>query len=325
MLVLPSPPQRGEGNISNPRVLSDMGLAIPTLRDSNNNSNYNYYNKSQSERTHGFELSLFEDYLRAQNKRNIRQLICYSRKYRQVLESGNAGPLLNLSSAKRLHVMEALAAYAKYMGIYEKWQQIRKLYSLKWTSENASLVAMQRFFNPSLSLDNMLSQIKNLIALTPSYVGNIIKFGVLTGLRASEIIESVRLINDKEVFPMYYDPVAMTLSHWKMPGMLRSTKKAFLSYVTPEMIEHIQNPEKIPTYNAIRKICNKRGISCDLHLCRKIFASHLHHSGISDITVDMLQGRVPKSVLAQHYVTPNNDLRDKILDSLHKLEGELEK
>jgi hypothetical protein len=29
MLVLPSPPQRGEGNISNPRVLSDMGLAIP--------------------------------------------------------------------------------------------------------------------------------------------------------------------------------------------------------------------------------------------------------------------------------------------------------
>ena len=29
MLVLPSPLSGGEGNISNPRVLSDMGLAIP--------------------------------------------------------------------------------------------------------------------------------------------------------------------------------------------------------------------------------------------------------------------------------------------------------
>lgn len=154
-------------------------------------------------------------------------------------------------------------------------------------------------------------------------MGKIVHWGTLVGLRASEIIESVRLINDREAFPKYYDAAQMTLSHWKMPGMIRSTKKAFLSYATPEMLEPVQHLKKVPTYSAIRHVCDRRGIPCNLHLCRKIFASWLHESAIPDITIDMLSGRVPKSVLAQHYVVPNNSLRDRVLDSLSKLQKEI--
>jgi hypothetical protein len=59
-------------------------------------------------------------------------------------------------------------------------------------------------------------------------MAQIVHWGVLVGLRSAEIIESVRLINDKEMFPKYYDAAQMTLNHWKMPGMIRKTKKAFL-------------------------------------------------------------------------------------------------
>jgi hypothetical protein len=45
-----------------------------------------------------------------------------------------------------------------------------------------------------------------MISKIPEYMGRIIKFGCLVGLRNAEIIiESVRLINDKEAFPNYYD------------------------------------------------------------------------------------------------------------------------
>jgi hypothetical protein len=56
-------------------------------------------------------LSSFGDYLKVQNKRNIRQLLCYASRYHTVLETGDASPIARLSSgAIRRHVMEALAA-----------------------------------------------------------------------------------------------------------------------------------------------------------------------------------------------------------------------
>lgn len=131
-------------------------------------------------------------------------------------------------------------------------------------------------------------------------------------------------INDKEAFAKYYDPEQMTLNHWKMPGMIRKTKKAFLSFCSPEMLALIQNMDKnIPSYSAIRHGCNRKGIPCSLHLCRKVFASWLHESNIPDITIDMLSGRCPKSVLAQHYVVPNSSLRDRVLDAVAALSSHI--
>jgi hypothetical protein len=47
----------------------------------------------------------------------------------------------------------------------------------------------------------MLTKIKQMISLLPYRLGQILKFGCLIGLRPSEILDSVRLINgDKQVF-----------------------------------------------------------------------------------------------------------------------------
>ena len=57
-------------------------------------------------------------------------------------------------------------------------------------------------------------------------MGQIIKFGCLVGLRPAEIVDSVKLINDKEAFLRYYNPKLMILEHYKFPDVfLRSTKK----------------------------------------------------------------------------------------------------
>jgi intergrase/recombinase len=63
----------------------------------------------------------------------------------------------------------------------------------------------------------------------------------------------------------------------------------------------------------------------DMRFCRKIFASHLRQSGIESEIVDLLQGRVPKSVFARHYFTPSLDYRIKVIRALNKLRKEIEK
>lgn len=60
-----------------------------------------------------------------------------------------------------------------------------------------------------------------------------------------------------------------------------------------------------------------------MNLCRKIFASWLNRSGIPNEHIDMLQGRVSPSVLARHYLAPSNDVKDKVLDAVDKLQGEI--
>ena len=64
-------------------------------------------------------------------------------------------------------------------------------------------------------------------SVLPTPMSLAIKFACLTGLRPSGPVESVRLINDKEVFPKYYNSTRGALEHFKFPVFfLRSTKKA---------------------------------------------------------------------------------------------------
>jgi hypothetical protein len=252
----------------------------------------------------------FESYLKAQNKRNVKQIMCYAQRYHNILKTGDATPLVNLSGPVRRHAMESLSALSKYSGSYDRWQEIRRRYSLKWTNGNESLQSLERFFNPDLSFDVMLQHIKKMISLLPSHMGKVVEYGCLVGLRSAEIVESVRLINNKESFSKYYDSKEMMLCHWKFEQFLRKTKKAFISYITPEMLALVQSLVYCPTYNAIRHACLKKNIPCDMRFIRKLHASWLHESGIPDITVDMLQGRCPRSVLAQHYIIPNASLRE---------------
>jgi intergrase/recombinase len=224
--------------------------------------------------------------------------------------------------------MVSLANLSKYQGRYDLWATIRNRYSLKWTSGNESLQALQRFFNPdtSTSLDGMLQQIGLMIKKTPTLMGKIIKFGVLVGLRSAEIVESVKLLNGPHRV-QYYNPEQQALLHYKFPQFLRTTKKAYLSFVTPDMLQGVRTPEwraqKVPSYNAIRLTCQRRGITCDMRYCRKIHATYLHQEGIPVEIIDALQGRTPASLFAKWYYRPSLDYRSKVLEALELLQKQL--
>jgi hypothetical protein len=106
-------------------------------------------------------------------------------------------------------------------------------------------------------------------------MGQIVKFCALTGLRPSETIECARLLNNevmaghKLVNVKYYNPERQCLEHFRFPDIfLRQTKKAYISFVTADMLTsiHAHNGD-MPSYNSIRLACRKRcGIMMDMRL-----------------------------------------------------------
>jgi hypothetical protein len=94
-------------------------------------------------------------------------------------------------------------------------------------------------------------------------MGQIIKFACLTGLRPAEAVESVRLINasveqrhnnEKPPQRAYFNPERQALEHFRFPEIFfRQTKKAYISFITHEMLVEVTDIGKqIPTYNDIR-------------------------------------------------------------------------
>jgi hypothetical protein len=160
-----------------------------------------------------------------------------------VLLEEDASSLLSVESGqKRLNIMKALTLLSRYLGQYDTWQQIRKRHNLKWTTGNESFEALQRFFNPGLSLDVMLDWVRKAISVLPLAMGTVIKFNCLTGLRPSEAVESVRLINEgfRYTEKLYYNPEQQVLEHFRFPEIfLRRTKKAYISFITLDNLQPI--------------------------------------------------------------------------------------
>jgi intergrase/recombinase len=266
----------------------------------------------------------FHDWLVSQGKakRTVKTNVQYAKRFASILDTGDASSLATLPGRRRAKeiALVALANYAKFTGKYERFLEIKKRYALKWNECNSTQF-FERFFNPDLTLDIMLQRIKEMIRLLPENMGKIIRFACLIGLRASEVVESARLLNKGNV--IYWNPDRQALEHFRFPEtFLRQTKKAYISFITKEQLLAIgilDCKTHTPSLNAITLACRRKGIKMDMHLCRKIFASWLRKEGIAPEIVDLLQGRVSQSILTRHYLAPAQSMKDDVLRALEKL------
>ena len=134
----------------------------------------------------------------------------------------------------------------------------------------------------------------------------VIKFNCLTGLRPNEAIQSIRLIRNPETVKTYYNEDRQCSEHFAFQQSICVA----LNLLTYPLLRRNnfaigQMDGKIPTYTAIRFALTRKGLDCHMAYCRKIYSSWLRQSGgIESEIVDLLSGRVPKSVFARHYFTP---------------------
>lgn len=226
-----------------------------------------------------------------------------------------------MSGEKRIHIMKAMAALARFTGEVPAWQEIKQRYNLTWTTGTEKLDALQRFFDDSKSLDSMLQWVRDALKILPAQMGQAIRWCILTGLRPMESLQTIRLINDHIAFKTYYDRDKQILQHFKFPDLfLRRTKTTYITIVNKELLAIAQNAVSNPSYDRIRYACaDIGGLPFHMAYCRKIFASWLRQSGIESEIVDLLQGRVGKNIFLRNYYRPSLEYKDKVLTALENL------
>ncbi len=177
----------------------------------------------------GLAIPPFEEYLKVHKKRNISQIICYVRKYGSILESGDVSPLTSLTGPQRRHAMEALTVVSKLTGKYQLWKEIRSKYQLGWGSAcEDNLRYFTSYLNGHSNLDVMLDWLKDALRKLPRQVGNVLLHNTLTGLRPSENILCIKLIQTD--FDNYANEELGVLENFRYPEFFeKKTKKSYLT------------------------------------------------------------------------------------------------
>jgi len=99
---------------------------------------------------------------------------------------------------------------------------------------------------------------------------------------------------------------------------LRRTKNAYVSIVFEKLLE-IGNHSSPVSYNSLRLALRRKEIKMNISICRKIFATLLRNEGVEQELIDLLQGRIPKSVFVRQYYRPGMSKFDEIREKLTRL------
>ena len=259
----------------------------------------------------------FEEYLKnSYRKSSVRCRLLYAKQYYHVITEENARDIIGFSYNKRLQVMKSLAILSKFLGCYDRWKQIKERYQLKWSADD-SIQIFQNLTNQQNNYSSMMKWVKDTCSQIPKHYSKILFYCTLTGLRPTEAFSSINLI--KSDLDNYLDKEKMILEHVKYPEIfIRKTKKAYISIVN-ESILQIANDTKQSSYNSLRCYFKRRRIPFNFNYCRKIFATYLRTNGVEQEIIDLLQGRLPKSVFLRYYYRPDLVTYTKIQNQLKSL------
>lgn len=284
--------------------------------------NTSHYGTNNTINTDEFWTS-FERFLsQTNNRRSTKDRLNYARHYAHIIEKGDARELLELKDDKRIHAMKGLSALSKYTGCYDKWKQIQQSFQLKWSNCD-SLQAFRSIFNSEKDLDHMISWLKDVCLKLPQYYANVLVFNTVTGLRPSEACMAITLIHNNNI-NNYLNQNTQTLEHFRFPYFIRRTKKAYISLINEQIMEIVEHTDAKVTYDSLKGIFKRLNLDMHTSFCRKIFATFLRTQGIEQEIIDLLQGRLPRSIFVRHYFRPNfNEESKKVIASLNKLEDKI--
>lgn len=152
----------------------------------------------------------------------------------------------------------------------------------------------------------MIRWLKDTCSKLPNSYANILLYDVLTGLRPDEACQSISPIHSD--LEKYLNKDTLTLEHFRYPTIfIRRTKKAYFSILNDSILSLARGANN-QGYNALRLMVKRRGLDMHMAYCRKIFATYLRQNGIEQEVIDLLQGRIPKSVFTRRYFRPDFDL-----------------
>jgi intergrase/recombinase len=262
----------------------------------------------------------FKDYVfKKYAESYARNIYLYARKYLELINNPSA--IETFSNSKKNHILKSFAALSKYYGFYQQFKKTLKDYGVTW-SHTSSVDSFFRIMNNSNS-DVLKWYDKAIEVLDDSDLSMYLGFVLLSGLRKSEAVDSFNLmikLDDKDKLNDYYNEELKTIEHFKYPDLFfRQTKNVFISMIPKDMIIQIVQCQPV-TYETIRKRLYRRGLNIRIRDLRNYYATFMVRHGLIKEEVDLLQGRISKSIFVRHYWSPAiSELRERVFKALEEL------
>jgi hypothetical protein len=212
----------------------------------------------------------------------------------------------------RGNILKAMVNLSKFLGCYEEYKVKLKNHGVKWINHDDSFTSFLRIVNNQHSnLGQWYKAVQNILRDNERLW---LRFNLLTGLRKQESINAFNLIielSQNNRLSEYYNAELGILEHFRYADLfLRQTKKVYISIVTEDLISEIANSSKV-SYSAIRKRLTRNKQKLRFKELRSYYATFLRKHGILAELIDILQGRIPKSVFARHYLKVE-DVKDLV-------------
>jgi hypothetical protein len=251
---------------------------------------------------HGFDVDQFKVFLYGKYCRSYASQILnfVSKNDKDFFE--NPSKLLTLKPSVRSNALKSMVCLNKFLGCYEEYKAKLKSYGIKWSNKDTAFNGFMSIFSKKHdTLGAWVMQIQPLISDSEKLY---LRFLAVTGLRRTEAITSFNMVIDLNAngkLGEYYNPELSVLEHYKYKVFLRGTKNTYISFVPKELIDQICISQKI-SYYAFHSRLNRKNIPLRFKELRSYHNSYLRKQGIISELVDVLAGRVPKTVFARHYL-----------------------
>lgn len=223
----------------------------------------------------------------------------YFRKYHKCFSNPNK--LLKIPTSIRSNVLKAMVSYAKYTSSYEDYKTKLKNSGIRWNTNDSAFNSFLRIVNNNHSdLGQWYSEMQKILRDNEKLF---LKFVLTTGLSKAEAIKSfnllIKLHEEGKLDSYFKDGI---LEHFRYPELFfRKTKMVYISIVTKDLVAKIAHSKPV-SYFAIRKRSVNHKQTVRIKELRSYFATYLRKHGILAEYIDLLQGRIPKSVFAKHYL-----------------------
>jgi hypothetical protein len=238
----------------------------------------------------------------------------------------NPQKLNEIPVSNRGNILKTMVNLAKFLGVYEDYKGKLKQNGIHWANNDDSFNSFLRIINNNHS--NLGAWYKDAQNILRNNEKLWLRFNLLTGLRKEESITAFNLIiqlSKDSKLGDYYNQELGVLEHFKYGVLfLRHTKNCYISLVTKDLINEVCNSQPV-SYSAIRKRLTRKRQALRIKEQRSYFATVLRKSGILSEYIDLIQGRIPKSVFARHYLKIEDlkELVSQVLAVTENLESNL--
>ena len=241
----------------------------------------------------------------------------HSRKHYQLFSNVNG--ILSIKPTARNNTINALTALSRFLGTYDTFMADLKQHGVKRYKPDA-IQSFTRIFN-SEAHKGLGEWYKQAIELVNEKL--YLEFMLLSGVRAMEGIKSFNLIVElgSKYSQDYYNEKTQFLEHFRYPKLfLRSSKNVYVSAVPRVLLDKISKSTKI-TYYGIDKKLNKAKRGMKVKQLRSYYATTMREKGLLSEQIDLMQGRVGKSIFLHHYFKADPlQLSNRILELLPTIE-----